>query len=99
VDLPVVHGHELSGLDHIDVDPELGEVGVGTFKSQTAERPSTWNQPAAWALSTYQPFPLGTSPRSVGSNPASGTIRGVCRTDARLRNLRRAVIVPPPGCI
>src|SRR5262249_54716377 len=32
VDLPVVHGHELSGLDHIDVDPELGEVGVGTFK-------------------------------------------------------------------
>lgn len=51
-------------------------VGSRASKFRRAPRPSAWSHRAARAFSTNHPSPAGTSPVSVCSSGASGTIGG-----------------------
>jgi hypothetical protein len=75
VGFPVVHPDRLTRREHIETDSDLGNSNSPS-KGRRSPRPWRWRQRASRAFSTNHPSPAGTSPLSVSSNGASGTMVG-----------------------
>ena len=73
IGFPVVHRHRLTRPEHTEADSDLREVRL-TLEGRLGARPSRWYQRAARAFRTNHPSPAATSPCSVCSSGASGTI-------------------------